>query len=74
MGQSPLKTGIHGFALKGKHAEHAFVDPVERFLGDEALKRLHPQREFANGKRPLQTETLLRSRSRLCGAVYSVRR
>ena len=44
---------IDGLALQGQHAEDALVDPAQRLAADETLQRLDPQRELAQGQRPL---------------------
>src|SRR5262249_22214791 len=48
-----LQPRINGLALEREHAEHAFVDPPERFALNESLQSLDSERKLAKRKRPL---------------------
>ena len=43
---SPLQPRIDGFTLEGEDSEDAFMDPVERLVGDEALESLDAESEL----------------------------
>jgi hypothetical protein len=52
----PYSRGSTGSLSHREHAEHAFVDPVERLAPDESVERLYPEPELAYGERALATE------------------
>src|SRR5215212_9082806 len=55
--QTALQSGIYGFALQGKHAEDAFVDPVERFAADESFQGFHAEGELPDGEGAFGSES-----------------
>lgn len=58
-GHDSLEPRVNRLALKGKHAEYAFVHPSKRLATHKAFERLDAERELAEGKRALDRQPAL---------------
>lgn len=53
---SASQSRVDGLALQRENSKHALMDPPQRLLPHESLKRLKAERELSECKRPLVLE------------------